>query len=92
PRVVLNETQEIVSAIKEAMGDAIDVKFGLSINNLLDDEIMVSLIASHFKDDYDFNATPKEIREAVITKTIVQEYPSKEDIVPDFLKELDQEE
>ncbi len=57
--VTLYEAQECVQRINERAGGAIDIKFGVSINQKLDDSIIVSVIASDFPDDYDFISVPE---------------------------------
>ncbi len=64
--VNLYEAQECVQRIVEQAGQAIDIKFGVSINSQLDDSIIVSVIASDFDKEYDFTsvepfAMPKDI-------------------------------
>ncbi len=54
PKVSLFEAQETVNRLIEAAGGTIDIKFGISINDQLDDEILASVIASDFETDYDF--------------------------------------
>ncbi|MDO5330218.1 MAG: cell division protein FtsZ [Bacillota bacterium] len=66
--VSLYEAQECVNRIIDAAGSTIDVKFGVSINDQLDDTILVSVIASDFSEEYDF------------TRTQVFVTPKKEDI------------
>ena len=57
--VSLYEAQECVNRIIEQAGSAIDIKFGVSINDQLADTILVSVIASDFTEEYDFTSTPK---------------------------------
>lgn len=57
--VSLYEAQECVNRIIEQAGSAIDIKFGVSINEQLADTILVSVIASDFTEEYDFTATPQ---------------------------------
>ena len=57
--VTLYEAQECVNRIIEQAGNMIDVKFGVSINEELDDTILVSVIASDFPAEYDFTSTPQ---------------------------------
>lgn len=57
--VSLYEAQECVSRIIEVAGSSIDIKFGVSINDRLDDVIIVSVIASDFSEEYDFTSVPK---------------------------------
>lgn len=57
PNVSLYEAQEAVERIIEAAGEAIDIKFGVSINDQLSDQILVSVIASDFEKEFDFAST-----------------------------------
>ena len=57
PTVSLYEAQDTVERIIEAAGETIDVKFGVSINDKIGDKIFVSVIASDFEEQYDFEAT-----------------------------------
>ena len=57
--VTLYEAQECVNRINAQAGGAIDIKFGVSINPNIDDTIVVSVIASDFTEEFDFNSTPK---------------------------------
>ena len=54
--VSLFEAQEAVS---DATGEDLDIKFGVSINSQLDDQILVSIIATDFAEEYDFTAIPQ---------------------------------
>lgn len=56
--VSLYEAQETVNRIIEAAGSSVDIKFGVSINQELTDEILVSVIASDFTEDFDFTHVP----------------------------------
>ena len=56
--VSLYEAEECVNRIIEQAGNAIDIKFGVSINENLDDMILVSVIASDFTEEFDFTSTP----------------------------------
>lgn len=58
-KVSLIETRDTVNSIIEATGEDLDIKFGVSINNLLEDVILVSIIATDFAEEYDFTALPK---------------------------------
>ena len=55
--VSLFDAQDTVNLLIDASGHDVDVKFGVSINDQLDDEILVSVIASDFKDEINFEAT-----------------------------------
>ena len=54
PSVSLIDAQETVNLLIDASGHDIDVKFGVTINDQLDDEILVSIIASDFEQKIDF--------------------------------------
>lgn len=56
--VSLYEAQETVNRIIEAAGSSVDIKFGVSINEELSDQILVSVIASDFTEDFDFTHVP----------------------------------
>ena len=77
PNVSLFEAQDCVERIIEAAGDAVDVKFGVSINDQLSDQILVSVIASDFQEEYDFAAT------SVNHNKIRKELPKEENILGD---------
>ena len=59
PNVSLYEAQETVERIREAAGGEINIIFGMSINDMLDDQILVSVIASDFDKEYDFSELPE---------------------------------
>ena len=96
--VSLFEAQEAVNLLIEAAGNEIDIKFGLSINDKLTDEMFVSLIAADFVNDVDFTAQSVtapvtrqesvELEEKLIdTAEREKERNFEEDsIIPDFLK------
>lgn len=56
PQVSLLDAQKCVNILTKAAGFDIDVKFGVSINDQLSDEILVSVIASDFAEQIEFNA------------------------------------
>ncbi len=55
PKVSLIEAQQTVDMLINAAGGDIDIKFGIAINDQLNDEILVSVIASHFEHEVDFS-------------------------------------
>ncbi|MCR5505392.1 MAG: cell division protein FtsZ [Bacilli bacterium] len=55
PNVSLFDAQDTVNLLIDASGHDIDVKFGITINDQLDDEILVSVIASDFEEEVDFS-------------------------------------
>ena len=56
--VSLYDAEECVNRVIEQAGSAIDIKFGVSINDQLDDTIFVSVIAADFTEEYDFTSVP----------------------------------
>lgn len=56
--VSLYEAEECVNRIIEQAGNAVDVKFGVNINEQLEDMILVSVIAADFTEEYDFSTIP----------------------------------
>ena len=53
----------------EAAGSNIDVKFGVAINRELSDQILVSVIASDFTEEFDFTSVPDYGKEIQKMKT-----------------------
>ena len=58
PEVSLYEAQETVDRIIEIAGTNLDIKFGVAINEQLSDQILVSVIAADFAEEYDYTAVP----------------------------------
>ena len=101
--VSLYEAQETVDRIIEAAGNTVDIKFGVSINDQLTDQILVSVIASDFSEEFDFTAVPTYDRpvkpaykadeskpaEQASEEAVVEEQPVEEEkgFLPNFLKE-----
>ena len=56
PNVSLFDAQDTVNLLINASGHDVDVKFGVSINDQLNDEILVSVIASDFEEEIDFSS------------------------------------
>ena len=96
--VSLYEAQETVNKIIEAAGNSVDIKFGVSINEELSDEILVSVIASDFTEEFDFThvptydrpvqanqqAKPEEAPKAEESHEVAEE---KDSFLPNFLKD-----
>ncbi|MCR5079644.1 MAG: cell division protein FtsZ [Bacilli bacterium] len=100
--VSLYDAEECVQYIIRSAASNVAVKFGVAINPNLDDEIMVSVIATDFSEDYDFTRIPQVNTSRKIAQEFhhedspVEEAPESEDsvisqILPDFLKEGDGE-
>ena len=59
PLVSLYEAQETVERIREIAGTNLDIKFGVNINDQLTDQILVSVIAADFPEEYDYTNVPQ---------------------------------
>ena len=80
PKVSLLDAQECVNLLTKASGFDIDVKFGVSINDQLSDEILVSVIASDFDQQIEFTTdNPGPIFET--SKSIIEEVSDKTAVV-----------
>ena len=101
PNVSLFDAQDTVNLLINASGHDVDVKFGVAINDQLNDEILVSVIASDFEEDFDFTKTSsyvaptRPIESPVLTNLEKQEEQPEEkgeedmdtnSILPDFLQ------
>ena len=84
PNVSLYDAQDTVNLLIDASGHDIDVKFGVSINNQLDDQIIVSVIASDFEEEIDFSqpsmlsAPTRDAADSIIMKPVEPVTPIKE--------------
>jgi cell division protein FtsZ len=58
PQVSLYEAIESVERIREITGTNLDIKFGVNINDNLTDQVLVSVIASNFSEEYDYTNVP----------------------------------
>ncbi len=58
PRVSLLDCQTCVDHMVYSCGGNLDLKFGISVNDQLDDQIMVSIIAGDFNTEFDFSVNP----------------------------------
>ena len=97
--VSLYEAQETVNRIIEAAGNSVDIKFGVSINEQLSDQILVSVIASDFTEEFDFTHVPTYDRPVQATEQTKQssletsekpaedETEEKDSFLPNFLKD-----
>ena len=98
--VSLYEAQETVNKIIEAAGNSVDIKFGVSINEELTDQILVSVIASDFTEEFDFTHVPTYDRPVQASQQAQQTEESKtseesqeaatdekDSVLPNFLKD-----
>ncbi len=93
--VSLYEAQECVNHIIEQAGNAVDVKLGVAINEQFSDQIIVSIIASDFPEEYDLtsnneenNNEDNEVKFTPLSDKVKEEKEEEkeEDILPNFLK------
>lgn len=61
-QVSLYDAQVTVDQIIEAAGSTLDIKFGVAVNEQLDDQILVSVIATDFADEFDYTSIPQYSR------------------------------
>lgn len=86
PSVSLYECQDTVDKIIENSGGQLDLKFGVSINDQLSDEIMLSIIASHFTNDTIFAKTAAPQKSDA--SSFFNQKPTQMDSQPLFNKDL----
>jgi len=58
-KVTLYEAVKCMEELRDQSGGLADIKFGMANNNLFEDKIMVSIIATDFKDEIDLSQTPE---------------------------------
>ncbi len=58
--VTLDEAQDAVSYITEAAGINVNIIFGVQQNPELNDQMLISVIATEFDEDYDYEAAVKQ--------------------------------
>lgn len=91
-KVSLLEAQQTADMLINASGHNIDVKFGVTINDQLSDEILVSVIASDFGGEIDFTNPIDMSTIHIEDQTKITDEENKEedpfsidDILPEFL-------
>lgn len=103
--VSLFEAQSTVQYIIETSGSNLDIKFGVALNELLEDEILVSVIAADFEDESDFTIPNKQIdnqaspiggftfggnnQNTTNEEELKNEEDELDDFLPNFLKDVD---
>jgi cell division protein FtsZ len=97
PQVSLYEAIESVERIREITGTNLDIKFGVNINEQLTDQVLVSVIASNFGEEYDYTTVPTYKTSTPSAKdepnTLFQpkdipaaiEVENEDDLLPEFL-------
>jgi cell division GTPase FtsZ len=99
--VSLYEAQETVDRIREIASTNLDIKFGVNINDQLTDQILVSVIAAQFPEEYDYTSVPSPLTKTTnpVSKPDpdqgilkpqeplpkVNSKEDEEDLLPDFL-------
>ena len=82
--VTLFDAEDAVNCICEAAGTQVDAYFGVAINESLEDEIIVTVIATGFaENDEEEQATP--VRGAEPRRQAVNE-PEEDEIIPNFFR------
>ena len=93
--VSLYEAEECVKHIIDNAGASVDVKFGVTLNMTLGDEIVVSVIASNFSEEYDFTRIPEtprrrdplpDTRQSGFPSPFNESEAAVSEILPSFLK------
>ena len=101
PQVSLFDAQDAVNSLINATGHDMDIKFGVEINPQLNDEILVSVIAADFEEEFSFEDTAGTVQptrptmeslfntDSMASKVNTQKdtEESEDDILPDFLKD-----
>jgi cell division protein FtsZ len=93
PLVSLYEAQETVERIREIAGTNLDIKFGVNINDQLTDQILVSVIAADFPEEYDYTNVPQYKKPVTLPpgeeKKMSLLEPSEEEEAPAIIEEDD---
>lgn len=94
PLVSLYEAQETVERIREIASTNLDIKFGVNINDQLTDQILVSVIAAHFPEEFDYTTVPSPLTKSMNgTAKIENEGPllKPQEVLPKTTKVFDEE-
>ncbi len=78
------DTNDVINYIQEASGSNADVIFGFQLDETLEDKILVSVIATDFKEDY----VPQDIQIVRVDKQVSKDEvvdDEEEDILPSFM-------
>lgn len=91
--VTLDETQEAISYITEAAGANVNIIFGVQQNPELNDQMLISVIATDFDEEYTIPEQP-QINTRIAKPQVEEEVEEKEQhqesgsILPNFLNSL----
>ena len=87
--VTLYEAQDAANEICAAAGNNLDMKYGVNFNTQLGDEIIISVIATDFSEEYDFSAVPNlsTLRPRPVAEK-EEEHEEKEEnnVIPSYLQ------
>jgi cell division GTPase FtsZ len=90
--VEINQTIQKINALA---GNQLNIKFALTCNNELDDDILISIIATDFVNAQEIlsgESSNNPVKPSVETKSSdeeVEEYENPDEIITDFLKDED---
>ena len=91
--VTLDETQDAITYITEAAGADVNIIFGVQPNPELNDQMLISVIATDFDSDYvpedDVTTIKKIVREQEVAPVVEETVPETDSILPSFLLDLE---
>ena len=91
--VTLDETQDAIIYITEAAGADVNIIFGVQQNPELNDQMLISVIATDFDSDYvpedDVTTIKKIVREQEVAPVVEETVPETDSILPSFLLDLE---
>ena len=91
--VTLDETQDAITYITEAAGADVNIIFGVQQNPELNDQMLISVIATDFDSDYvpedDVTTIKKIVREQEVAPVVEETVPETDSILPSFLLDLE---
>lgn len=91
--VTLDETQDAITYITEAAGSDVNIIFGVQQNPELNDQMLISVIATDFDSDYvpedDVTTIKKIVREQEVAPVVEETVPETDSILPSFLLDLE---
>ena len=88
--VTLYEAQDAANEICAAAGNNLDMKYGVNFNTQLGDEIIISVIATDFSEEYDFSEVPNisQLKPRTVVEKSEEQVEEKEEntIIPSYLQ------
>ena len=95
PNVTMMEINSTIQKINQLSGNQLNIKFALTCNNELDDDILISIIATDFVNAQEIlsgestNVVTKPTIDSSDEEVAVEEYENPDEIIKDFLKDED---